>query len=485
MEETKPLLLLGLDGLDPFIVRRYEDELPNLSRLLGDGESNILESVLPPVTKPGWPSAFTGKRPEKLESFDMFELDGDFQYEFSPPVNHKFAEKGFWKSTDAKVAVSGAPGSAVTEVNGFMVGGPLSADEESTYPKDLEDELKQEIGESDIDLGQSEKQTRSEALRKFDRNRDILEYFMNEKDAELYFQVFRATDTLMHHSSSDEQLLEAYKEADEYLGELMERDLDIIVFSDHGAVKTTESYSINTWFRDNGYLEMEDSGSSGSMPVWKKPLLKIGEKAMQRGFKDQLVKLNNLYESLTGEEFRKTGKIDLDSVDWSKTEAFSYTIATCRYAGVWVNDRRFPEGLVDDREVKKEELKEKMEEIDKVERVLLKEEAFEQDVPTFPDLVIIYNEGVKQDSQLRDTPISKINTYMHRKEGFMGLYGDAFDRVPEGADLIDIAPTVLHYLGEDIPEEMDGKVLDIFAEGTEPVEREPERFSEEVSNIDF
>jgi hypothetical protein len=206
---------------------------------------------------------------------------------------------------------------------------------------------------------------------------------------------------------------------------------------------------------------------------------------MKLGFKDQLVKLNNWYSSLTGEEFRKTGKIDLDSVDWSETEAFSYTVATCRYAGVWVNDERFPEGTVEDREAKKKELKGKIEEIGKVERVLLKEEAFEEDVPSFPDLVIVYEEGVKQDSQLRDTPVSEINTYMHRKEGFIGLHGDAFDGVPEGADLVDIAPTVLHYLGEDIPEEMDGKVLDIFAEGSDPANREPERFSEEVSNIDF
>jgi predicted AlkP superfamily phosphohydrolase/phosphomutase len=478
------LLLLGLDGLDTEFVDENIEELPNISRLRSSASIGKLESVLPPVTIPAWGAAFTGKHPEKLKRFDMEVLDADFNYRFSPKERKEFMNNAFWNFSESEFAVLNVPCTEIDEINGYMVTGPFNVSEEDCYPSGLSEEI-DDISEIRADMGEKAGQKRKTAFSKFESGKRILNYFLENKSVDTYFYVFQVTDTLMHHCENEKQLLEAYKRADEYLGELMERDLDIIVFSDHGAVKTTESYSINTWFRDNGYLEMEDSGSSGSMPVWKKPLLKIGEKAMQSGFKDQLVKLNNLYESLTGEEFRKTGKIDLDSVDWSKTEAFSYTIATCRYAGVWVNDRRFPEGLVDDRKAKKKELKEKIEKIDKVEKVLLKEEAFQVDVPTFPDLVIFYEEGVKQDSQLRDTPVSEINTYMHRKEGFMGLYGDAFDRVPEGAELIDVAPTVLHYLGEDIPEEMDGKVLDIFAEGTEPAEREPERFSEEVSNIDF
>lgn len=160
---------------------------------------------------------------------------------------------------------------------------------------------------------------------------------------------------------------------------------------------------------------MEDIGSSGRTPLWKKPFLKVGEKALQLGFKYQMVWLNDKYESLTGREFKSTGKIDLDSIDWGKTEAFSYTIATCRYAGVWINDDRFPEGILEDRQAKKEELKDEIENIDLVEEVVLKEDAFIKNVHTFLDLVIVYKEGIEQDSQLRDTTVSEIKTFMHRK----------------------------------------------------------------------
>ncbi|MFB6193361.1 MAG: alkaline phosphatase family protein [Candidatus Nanohaloarchaea archaeon] len=76
----------------------------------------------------------------------------------------------------------------------------------------------------------------------------------------MYFQVFRLPDTMMHHCSSDKDLLKAYKRCDEMLGELMEReDLEIIVLSDHGAVKATRRFSVNTWLEENGYLETKSA----------------------------------------------------------------------------------------------------------------------------------------------------------------------------------------------------------------------------------
>lgn len=487
--KSKSLLLLGLDGLDLQFIERNRDELSNLSGLIDSGKAGELDSILPPVTMPAWGCSFSGREPESVDHFDMQIIGqddaGQFLYSFTPKNVEKFRGKGFWNNSDSKMAILDVPCAPVEKMNGYMMGGPFNVSKSQTYPEELNRELEQNIGDVDVDLSGSEEETRKNAFEKFERRKKTLNYFLDNKEASVYFYVFRVTDTLMHHCSNDEQLLKAYKVCDEYLAELIERDLDIIVFSDHGAVKTTESYSINTWFRDNDYLEMRESEESGKAPIWKKPFLKAGEKALKLGFKDQLVWLNNKYREFTGVEFKDTSNFDLDSVNWENTEAFSYMIATCRYAGVWVNDDRFPEPAVVDIQAKKEELKQKIERIDKVEEVLLKENAFKVDAPTFPDLVIVYEEGVEQDNQLRDTPVSEINTYMHRKEGFIGTYGGIFEGIDEDADLIDIAPTVLHYLGDDIPEEMDGKVIDIFAEDSEPGKREPERFSEEVSGLDF
>jgi predicted AlkP superfamily phosphohydrolase/phosphomutase len=478
------MLILGLDGIDPFLIEEYSEELPNLSELMDRDSTGLLESVLPPVTRPAWGCSFTGKLPETLGRFDMKVLNKDFEYSFEHLPSEEIMNQGFWEFTDARVGLMDVPSTAVSKVNGWVLGGPFNVSEEDAYPEDLSEELRENLGEFEWDLSGTGEEKRRKAFEQFEMRKKTLNYFLESKDADVYFYVFRVTDTLMHHCSEEDQLIEAYRRADKYLGELMDRDLDIMVVSDHGAVKADKSYSLNTWLIEKDFLEMEES-SETDPSFLRRFALKVGEKALNLGFKDQLSWLNSKYEELFGEQFRTTGKIDLDSVSWGDTEAFSYTVATCRYAGVWINDDRFPQGAVEYRQKKKEDLKKEIEAIDEVEEVMLKEEAFQKDHRLFPDLVVKYSQHVKQDSAVRSEPVSDIYTYMHRKEGLIGLHGGAFDGVPEGAELIDIAPTVLHYLGEDIPEEMDGKVLDIFAEGTQPAEREPERFSEEVSNIDF
>lgn len=478
------LLILGLDGIDPFLIEEYSEELPNLSSLMDDEGSNVLESVLPPVTNPAWGCSFTGKLPESLGRFDMKVLNSDFEYGFEHLPMEDIMVDGFWEFTDARVGLMDVPCTSISEVNGWVLGGPFNVSDEDAYPEDLSQELKENLGEFDWDISGTGEEKRRKAFDQFEMRKKTLDYFLDNKDADVYFYVFRVTDTLMHHCSEEDQLIEAYRRADEYLGELMDRDLDVMVVSDHGAVKADRSYSLNTWLIQNDFLEME-SGSETDPGFLRKFALEVGEKALNLGFKDQLSWLNSKYEDLFGEEFRTTGKLDLEDVNWDETEAFSYTVATCRYTGVWINDDRFPEGIVEDTETKKEDLKKEIEAIEEVEEVLFKEEAFQKDHRLFPDLVVKYSQHVKQDSAVREKPVSEIYTYMHRKEGFIGLHGESFGNIPEGADLVDIAPTVLHYLGENIPEEMDGKVIDIFAEGTDPAERKPERFSGEISNIDF
>ena len=47
----------------------------------------------------------------------------------------------------------------------------------------------------------------------------------------------------------------------------------------------------------------------------------------------------------------------------------------------------------------------------------------------------------------------------HRQHGVLGLYGRGVDADHVQANMEDIAPTLLHLMGESIPKYMDGKVL--------------------------
>ncbi len=482
----KPLVILGLDGIDPYLIENNIDELENLRQLDESGNSGLLESTLPPITVPAWISSFTGKKPEKLERFDFQVIDFE-NYGFAPAGQERYWFQEFWNYMDGKSAIADVPGATVHEIDGWMVGGIFDVSTQSTYPEELYTEMEEDLGEfrlEGIDYFGSEKERRESFYDSFEKRRDTLEWLMDRKDAEVYFMVFRLPDNMMHHCSDEEIMLDAYRECDELLGELMERDVNIIALSDHGAVKADRRFSINTWLRENGFLEMKEEESSRVKEKLKSLVLGTAEVFESAGLRDYLVRINDLYGNIAGEKFVSTD-LDFDSIDWEGTEAFSYMTGVCGYAGIWINDDRFPQGTVEDRQAKKKEIKGKLERHELVENVLLKEEAFDVDVETFPDLVVVFEEKVKNDSDIKPNVTGKLSSYMHRKQGYIGLYGNVFDFDEEDAELVDLAPTVLHYFGEDIPEEMDGKVMDIFSASSEPGKRQRETTSEDVHDLDF
>ena len=59
----------------------------------------------------------------------------------------------------------------------------------------------------------------------------------------------------------------------------------------------------------------------------------------------------------------------------------------------------------------------------------------------------------------------------HRMDGILVAAGPAFRRgaTPRGAELLDIAPTVLHLLGVPVPADMDGRVLTELLEPASPL----------------
>ena len=54
------ILIIGLDGASPVLVERWQDDLPNLRRLMQRGVFGQLESVIPPRSIPAWYCLATG-----------------------------------------------------------------------------------------------------------------------------------------------------------------------------------------------------------------------------------------------------------------------------------------------------------------------------------------------------------------------------------------------------------------------------------------
>ena len=88
---------------------------------------------------------------------------------------------------------------------------------------------------------------------------------LEKNDWDCLTAIFTPTDQIQHvfragTERGDKALLEAYKEADAFVGEVMRRFADkatLIVLSDHGFHGFDRAVNINTWLWKNGYLKFQ------------------------------------------------------------------------------------------------------------------------------------------------------------------------------------------------------------------------------------
>jgi predicted AlkP superfamily phosphohydrolase/phosphomutase len=76
---ARRVLVLGIDGLDPNLVRRFEREghMPNVSRLLRMAQVSPLGTTIPPQSPVAWSGFITGGGPEVHGIYDFIHRDPD------------------------------------------------------------------------------------------------------------------------------------------------------------------------------------------------------------------------------------------------------------------------------------------------------------------------------------------------------------------------------------------------------------------------
>jgi predicted AlkP superfamily phosphohydrolase/phosphomutase len=74
---TKRVVILGLDGLDPTLARRFMDEgmLPNFKKLADEGTFSPLRTTFPSISPVAWSSFSTGGNPARHNIFDFLSRD--------------------------------------------------------------------------------------------------------------------------------------------------------------------------------------------------------------------------------------------------------------------------------------------------------------------------------------------------------------------------------------------------------------------------
>jgi predicted AlkP superfamily phosphohydrolase/phosphomutase len=518
--ENPKIVIIGLDSatwdlMGPWI---EEGRLPNLANLVGTGVRAELESAIPPLTPPAWTSFMTGKNPGKHGIFYFLEPQpGSYAMRYANGGSRR-SRTFFGLLSDAGCTV-GSVNVPFTyppeQLNGFQISGFDAPSEKSPFihPPALREEVERIVGKVRFDITHlgfmSTDERRMQVLAdmgKVDEQWTKLAlYLLEEHPADLMMFTFMSIDTVQHHfwqyldpkhfmfdpagaEKFGDAVLRVYQRLDAAVGELVRKlrqETTVIVVSDHGGGPVSDRVIyLNRFLSQLGLLRYREQQKS--------PLTKAKELAVRSVYKvlygtlgpDQKKFLAGLLPGLR-ERF-EGAYTSFANIDWAGTKAYCSEILASP-PSIWINRKNEkPAGIVSDEEYepllaliteKLGELKDPRTGEPVISRVYRRDELFHGPfAKEAPDLILDWWSenafSIKPSfPEENDQPALQILPRgpvrepewggTHRKLGVLVMKGRAFKKGSriEGARLVDVAPTLLHLMGQRIPDDMDGRVL--------------------------
>ncbi|WP_049889553.1 alkaline phosphatase family protein [Natronolimnohabitans innermongolicus] len=488
--------VLGFDGVPWRLIEQWSDEgeLPNFARMREEGASGVLESTQPATTPLAWPSIATGVWPDKHGVYGFQNLSSDYTHEMY--TSHDIEQPTLWEQVPpahvGNVPMTYPP----QEIDGTMVTGMMtpSKEKEYTHPPELKDEIESQIPNYDISLDYPKYADRLDEFEgavddMLEKRREVMRLQMAEAgdDWGLFFFVFTAPDRFQHLIWDMDRLLNHYKKLDDILGEVMEytdeHDADLYTVSDHGFGPLEELVYVNHILEQDGYLYQEENeGTRGALSSLGISRDRITDALDRVGISEEKI-VDTLPRSLVDRVAEQIpGDHALYDVDYDQTVAFVHG-AGCLY----INDtERFEKGVVEPSQIPelKTELTDLFESVtdddgEPMLNVFDGDELFPTDNES-PDLIVNGRGVYESRNGLTDQATGDTGTYAasHGKDGIILCRGPSIDHgaTLRGARVVDVAPTLLHGIGEPVPENADGRVLfDAFDEEATPATTKVER----------
>jgi predicted AlkP superfamily phosphohydrolase/phosphomutase len=492
-DDNTRAFVLGLDGVPWRLLQQWASagELEHVSALFSEGAAGPLESTTPATTPLAWPSIATGTRPDKHGVYGFRELGPDYTHRMN--TAEAIERPALWDVLSPAVVANVPMTYPASEIDGAMVSGMMtpSIDDGFAHPSDLRAEIDDRLPDYEIGLDWKQYGGSVEAFTADLRDlvaarRELMRLLMEREPWRLFFFVYTAPDRLQHLAWDEEVLLDHYRLLDDVLGEVMdyadERDATLFVVSDHGFGPISKEIAVNDVLLESDYLAREQpSGMQGvfsRLGITKDAVMGTLERI---GIDDDTL-VTYVPQSLTDRVANRIpGDHVLYDVEYGETTAFVHELGN-----VYVNDtRRFEDGRVDPADVPavKRELTSVFSELTDPETGERALDVYDGDAlfptdPESPDLVVQGRDGYEIASRLTGEPFvgTGDKAASHRSEGVFLAWGPDVEAgtTPEGATVYDVAPTLLHCLGDPLPEGTDGRVLDeVFAPNSTPGREAP------------
>jgi predicted AlkP superfamily phosphohydrolase/phosphomutase len=519
--KTPRLLIIGLDAatFDLICPWTAKGKLPNLAALMKNGAWGRLASILPPITPPAWTSFMTGKNPGKHGIFHFLGArPGTYKLSYLNAASRR--AKTIWRMlSDAgyTVGTMNIPFTYPPEhLNGFQISGMDTPSEKSpfVYPPELRSELVNLLGHIQFDiryLGYMSTDARREQvlaeMARLDQQWLSASFYLMEKHpADVMMFTFMSIDTVQHHfwhymdrthylhnpaaaERFGDAVLRVYQRLDDAVGQILKKtssDTSVLVVSDHGGGPTCERVIyLNRYLAQLGLLNYRKDERSA--------LNKFTHKVVRRSYtllRSSLSSRQKSFLARTVPRLRKSFEsavTSFDQIDWTRTKAYCSQLVASQ-ASIWINLRGAkPRGIVEQSEYepllklisdKLKELKDPRTNEPIIKRILRRQEIFHGPyVNEAPDLILDWWETshfstshsfpedmLKPAVEIRERRPSTRAEWggTHRRDGILIAHGEAFKKDAEmrGAQLIDMAPTILYLMGQPVPADMDGRVLE-------------------------
>lgn len=370
-------VIFGIDGMSLDVLKSFGGYLGlfNILKVVKEGLSTSIRTVIPPSSAPAWTSLFTGENPMQHGVFDFFNTKLLRNGVFS--IDRKLSSYALWKKTlwsqasvkGKKSLVIGVPViPCAHKMNGIYIAGGLLApqiDERVVYPR----RVYHLIQKSGYDNGfetmfdsiaklasakllddSSEITELIESFVSFERKKfNLLMKLRQESDFELIIFVTTAYDHLAHyflHESDiafSARLLKPYlvtlDEFAKYLLSELDQEDFLYIVSDHGMHSVSRVFLVNNWLRAKRLLKPNGySTTSLEINGFVRSLASMLSKAskylhLKKNFKNYMEKVIKA---------KQTGKNLAGLVDLERSVAYCLSYSSF---GIFLKERKLMNGL--------------------------------------------------------------------------------------------------------------------------------------------
>jgi len=520
------VIVLGLDGaswkvFNPLIKAGL---FPHFGKILNLGVSAFLESTIPPITSPAWPSMVTGLNPGKLGVYSTSARSKARLFSLKPVTSSIYKGRSMWdflSENEFRVALFKIPFLyPVYKVNGCMVSGFGSASKFAAYPRYLHQKLvngpssllEAELFKSLQTLNPNNTESSVRFIEKLklvvqEERKAILKLLPTLKWDFLFYvvspldwlqhafmdKIFRlvrrfSSHTSLERNAIDSALIDFYKDIDILIGrflDLVEQtddDFAFFIVSDHGFTTRPYTFNIAKWLIENHYMKIRMHKKGHEAPlksILVKKVSNLSKGAISGQILEEMLKIlpSNILQELKNARMRAyleaSHKTSISAhVDFERSKIFCL-----EDRAIYVNSPFRDSKILDDMIVDLNKFLKRFPDVT-LKAYRSKEVYWGDKVQLSPDLTI----SILDKDQIWEISTNPTRPLIfkpplpgiHNRHGVFCAYGPQIKQRESLSNVLiwDICPTILHIFDVPIPSYIDGRVLkEIFLEDSEIAKR--------------